>query len=450
VEQFFPIVCIYFLTTIMCIRKTVFAIVCFSINSHQAIKIDLSTFTMKISPQCWIKVIFDSSTGTFSRVPYGIFPIVIIPIYENFHSFNLGNKNDTLKHYSRLKGVNLALLKSECIFNILLLQDFPLKPNPGEINWYSKWLNLIVASIMSANDRGPDVRPYCVISFNVRPNEFILRKSKISKLIQRYILIYRNESIKQNEVLCGNYNQIRICNHANVSNVVNLIDSCVIQNENICVRYQLLKCLQDLETQKGFRIKTAREILRIANASVAKKKKKSTSHYFIAVSLQKTRGDNILVLLYKREVRMFTCYSPPFVSFHMYISSFDSIIWILLICTGLTLTGFLSLHIRYNTREIKSLAPLLFCFSVFTEESFSIPRKLAQDRVYRISTVSFVLFSVIVTNTYLCKVIAELNSPLKGTMLRNIREMQENLIYLFIYLFIQEVPLCKGKLHLRK
>jgi len=182
----------------MCIRKTVILIACLLINSHQ-VKTDLSPFIVNISSQCWIKVIFDPLTETFLRILHGIFPIVIIPVLENFHIVNLGNKNDTLKHYSRLKGVNLDLLKSQCIFNILLLQSFPLKPNPNEINGYSKWLNLIVSSIISANDRGPYIRPYCVISFNVRPNELILRKSKISKLIQRYILIYNHKSIKQNE-----------------------------------------------------------------------------------------------------------------------------------------------------------------------------------------------------------------------------------------------------------
>jgi len=39
--------------------------------------------------------------------------------------------------------------------------------------------------------------------------------------------------------------------------------------------------------------------------------------------------------------------------------------------------------------------------------------------------VSFLLFSVIVTNTYLCKVIAELNSPLRGKRIKNSTEMHE-------------------------
>jgi len=121
-----------------------------------------------------------------------------------------------------------------------------------------------------------------------------------------------------------------------------------------------------------------------------------------------------LVMIGSHELKIFTCYVDKFVSYYMYISAFDRTVWIMILLSGLLMNGLLYLHIRRNVPSAIEFSPLLFYFSTFTEESFNAPLTLSTDKVYRIAVSTWLLLSVIFTNTYVSNVISEIEVSLPG------------------------------------
>jgi len=72
---------------------------------------------------------------------------------------------------------------------------------------------------------------------------------------------------------------------------------------------------------------------------------------------------------------------------------------------------------------------VLLYFSIFVEESYSVPSKLNNNQVYRIATGLWLLTAVVLTNPYISHVISELNAPLKGTKLKTLERLFPNISY---------------------
>jgi len=126
-----------------------------------------------------------------------------------------------------------------------------------------------------------------------------------------------------------------------------------------------------------------------------------------------------LFVMFDSSIRFFTCYSPPVLSFHFYVSAFESKVWISLVLCGILLATFMKFHIYYNLSKTLSFSTLLFYFSIFMEETYSIPSILGNDKVYRTATILWLLTAIVLTNTYISHVISGLNAPLTGTEIRN-------------------------------
>jgi len=129
--------------------------------------------------------------------------------------------------------------------------------------------------------------------------------------------------------------------------------------------------------------------------------------------------------IFDSSIRVFTCYSPPVLSFHFYISAFERHMWISIVLVGVVLATFLNLHIHYNINKNLNFSSLLLYFSIFMEESFSIPTILQKDKVYRVATILWLLTACVLTNIYISHVISGLNSPLQGEKLTNINDLYE-------------------------
>jgi len=125
-------------------------------------------------------------------------------------------------------------------------------------------------------------------------------------------------------------------------------------------------------------------------------------------------------------IRIFTCYSPPVLSFHFYVSAFERNVWISVICSSLILAAFLNWHNHYNISSKLNFSSLLFYFSLFTEESFSVPSKIENNHIYKLVACLWLLTTIILTNIYVSNVIAGLNAPLKGNKLQDFHSLLQN------------------------
>jgi len=130
-------------------------------------------------------------------------------------------------------------------------------------------------------------------------------------------------------------------------------------------------------------------------------------------------------LTFDNSIRFFTCYSYPALSFHFYVSSFQLQVWIAIILSGMLIATFLKCYIYYNISKTLNFSTAMFYFSIFMEESYSIPSKIGKNKVYRTATILWLLTAVVLTNTYISHVTSGLNAPLTGEKL-GYNELYEN------------------------
>jgi len=57
------------------------------------------------------------------------------------------------------------------------------------------------------------------------------------------------------------------------------------------------------------------------------------------------------------------------------------------------------------------------------EESYSIPKIIGRNKVYRVATILWLLTAIVLTNIYVSHVISGLNAPLEGEKLRKFEDM---------------------------
>jgi len=98
-------------------------------------------------------------------------------------------------------------------------------------------------------------------------------------------------------------------------------------------------------------------------------------------------------------------------------------VWISVFVSAVLLATFLNCHIYYNISKTLHFPSLLLYFSIFVEESFSIPSIIEKNKVYRMVTIFWLLTAVVLTNLYNSHVISELNSPLKGAQLTSMADL---------------------------
>jgi len=167
-------------------------------------------------------------------------------------------------------------------------------------------------------------------------------------------------------------------------------------------------------------------ILGKVNTSTGKRPDYSVRHMVPAVILKDFEQSLLFFPTFDSYVRIFTCHFSPVLSFNFYISAFEKSVWISIALSGTLLAIFLNYQIYYNISHTVNFSSVLFYFSIFTEEAFSIPSIIDNNRVYRTATILWLLTTVVLTNTYVSHVISGLNAPLTGEKLRSTEDLYGN------------------------
>jgi len=102
-------------------------------------------------------------------------------------------------------------------------------------------------------------------------------------------------------------------------------------------------------------------------------------------------------------------------------------VWISIISSGNLLPIFLKYLIHYNIRRTVNFSTWLFYFSIFLEESYSIPSIIDKNKVYKIAAILCLLTGIVLTNVYVSHVISGLNAPLQGQKLKTISDFYVNM-----------------------
>jgi len=109
---------------------------------------------------------------------------------------------------------------------------------------------------------------------------------------------------------------------------------------------------------------------------------------------------------------------------------FDFQIWILCTCVLcsllLSLILMQKLNLNPNDRESnKSIitTPWLFIWRTIVDQSYSIPRSSWIRLTFQQGFIPWILLSIILSNCYKSLLIAQLNAPARGTIIRNLKDI---------------------------
>jgi hypothetical protein len=119
-------------------------------------------------------------------------------------------------------------------------------------------------------------------------------------------------------------------------------------------------------------------------------------------------------------MRFLTCYSTPFLSFNLYVDPFEISTW-----TGIFTIVFIIatlLHILMlkktsaNRTPTSSFSPTCYLLSTLLDQADedTVPKGLRFSQAFRFAIALWLLSIVLLSNIYLSKVIAQLNSPLRS------------------------------------
>jgi len=123
--------------------------------------------------------------------------------------------------------------------------------------------------------------------------------------------------------------------------------------------------------------------------------------------------------------KLFTCYKKPKVSFHMYVSPFDPMVWLLFLIHASLV--WLVFHILIRSQQEltidTSYSPFLFVLGSMIDEAYEVPKKLGRLPAFKVLILGWVLTSMLLSSCYQSILVVELNSPLKGQPLRSAHQL---------------------------
>jgi len=124
-------------------------------------------------------------------------------------------------------------------------------------------------------------------------------------------------------------------------------------------------------------------------------------------------------------VKLFTCYEEPKLSFYLYISPFDTPIWILTFCGGISVFLFVSVFQKVsNLASVdSSFSYLLFVVGALIEEAYILPAKLQRFLTFKILFFPWVITSMLLSTGYNSILVAKLNSPLQTQSIDSINQV---------------------------
>jgi len=118
-----------------------------------------------------------------------------------------------------------------------------------------------------------------------------------------------------------------------------------------------------------------------------------------------------------------TCYSPPFITFHMYVKPFDCWIWIFIVVNGFSLSLLIFVHLVFYRIQLPHFSMLLLYIRTLTEEPIDLPQAFNKFPWLKVIIIVWLLESGMLLSIYTSQLISESNAPLKGSLVENLSEV---------------------------
>jgi len=385
-----------------------------------------------ISPRCAINIIYFNFTTDFSFTSTYHIPVIFIPLA---HDPTLKARDGYFKKH-KFYNASLRFMKSECYFSLIYYKIHPnlITTSLEDLTIIDTWISNIAYGFLYWPPYESNVT-YCVVLYHGVESkvgsltEWIGFRPEISlaliylspnRLNHGYTVYCRTPSTTVQ--VAGTSNEHDVISHVDQE----FMDSCSNQFTVVGVAEQYQYNVYDpllLVTEHEVITKMFSKI----NVSITSRSKMGNRYDHIPLILLNNNQHSFSFFqTFDNSIRIFTCYSAPFLSFHFYISAFEKRVWISVIVTGMLLAAFLNWHIHRNINKKLSFSSMLFYFSIFMEEPYSIPLSIRNNKVYRTASILWLLTAIVLTNTYVSHVISELNAPLNGENLSNIDDLSTN------------------------
>jgi len=419
--------------------KVVFGILFFWTNNSLKVQAQIPTESIdywirNISPRCVINVIYFEITKDFIFESTHNIPVMfVLPKYNRIGQFRRSYNHKDLENHDFYDSA-LRFLKAECYFSILyykLLNDDSDNTARNDIFLFAM-VNYMAYGFPNVNHFESNFT-YCLILYHGRErNDEDIRFKSLStrKMEMNLALVYLSNSSKRGYNVYCKTPSMRF--EIAAKNVRDEVHSIVDQKFIITCSSQYTFVSLNEDTIYGnyypehlvYEHTIVTTMFLKANVSMSFDRDNNSADdegrpRVIVSDIELVMQTLSFFPTFDNSIRFFTCYTLPVLSFHFYVSAFEIRVWIAIISSGIVLATFLKCHIYYNLSKAVNFSTWLFYFSIFMEESYSIPSNIGKNKVYRTATILWLLVAVVYTNTYISNVISGLNAPLKGEKVGN-------------------------------
>jgi len=382
-----------------------------------------------VSPRCAINIIYYNFTNDFSFESTHEIPVMFVPL-EYHHDWEPRLKY--LKHNNFFNS-SLRFLKAECYFSIIyykVLDSFTNRSEEDPII-LDDLMGYIAYGFPSSYESNTT---HCLILYhtNVSNNGGLQSSEESTDDISVALVYVSNSSVCEYTVYCRTPSTVF---EAAAVNLVNR-DASIVNQKFISACTASYKFVILEEYSRGvtdyagldYEHEIIKHILLKVNASIKSPSAKMNRHPWTLPRIRVNDFEQAMLFspTFESSIRIFSCFFTPVLSFHFYISAFEKSVWISIALSGTLLAVFLNYQIYHNISQSINFSSVLFYFSIFMEETFSIPSKIGNNRVHRISTILWLLTAIVLTNTYVSHVISGLNAPLRGEKLRTTVDLYGN------------------------
>jgi uncharacterized membrane protein len=115
-------------------------------------------------------------------------------------------------------------------------------------------------------------------------------------------------------------------------------------------------------------------------------------------------------------MRFLTCYSRPILSFKLYVDSFEISTWIGISSSVLIIAILIHFMLKIHRTKKNTFSPAFYLLRMLLDQADdgSVPNVLKMSQGFRLTIGLWLLSLVLLSNIYLSKVIAQLNSPVRS------------------------------------
>jgi len=119
--------------------------------------------------------------------------------------------------------------------------------------------------------------------------------------------------------------------------------------------------------------------------------------------------------------KLLTCYEEPKVSFHMYVSPFSTLSWIIILLQATALWTVFYVALVLHQQHLR-FSPFLFTLGTLIDEPYGIPSEISRLTPIKLLIIPWMLMSMLLCSFYQSSMVGELNLPLKGQRINSLDE----------------------------